>query len=237
MNIKLSPIRRDDTLVVVKASNVLTTNGEVFDFTPMGGGDTLPRDAIASTWFAGDVNNEAGELTLTLTLPNPRNYSQEQAFPADMVNVPDGLVVFPRPLPDEDGNYPDIPAYDGPTSIGVIDWNQLVTKANKDAAALAAALAAATLSLNAYTRLATAQVSALQGRVDAINDATDGGYVLPEETAELPGRVVQLAAWKKYRVLLGRVATQATWPSAPVWPDQPETYTDEMSAVTAAGDS
>ena len=114
-----------------------------------------------------------------------------------------------------------------------IDWSQLVTKAMKDAVVLAQYLADAAAALNASTRLATAQISALQSRVDAINDATDGAYVLPEETAELPGRVVPLAAWKKYRVLVGRVSAQTTWPSAPVWPDQPEPYTNEALMLTA----
>jgi len=231
MRIKLSPNRRDDTLVVTKVSKVLTTNGEKFDFTRMGDGDTLPRSAVQSEWFAGDVDHAEGNLVLTLLLPLPVNYSPEQAFPVDLVDVPDGRVLFPLPLPDEEGGYPELPPLPETTTPGVIDWSQLVTKAMKDAAILAEQLAAATLELNAKTRLANAQVTALQGRVDAINDAIDGDYALPEEEAELPGRVVQLAAWKKYRVLLGRVSTQVTWPASPVWPIQPESYTNETSAV------
>jgi hypothetical protein len=99
MRIKLSPQRREDVLDVVKAGNVLYVNGEAFDFTPMGDGDTLPSAAITSVWFVGDVDQEGGELTLTLLLPLPWNYSPEQAFPADLVDVPDGPVVFPQPLP------------------------------------------------------------------------------------------------------------------------------------------
>jgi hypothetical protein len=110
-----------------------------------------------------------------------------------------------------------------------IDWSQLINQAMKDARLLAEQLATATATLNTDTRLASTQVSALQGRIDAINDATDGGYVLREETAELPGRITQLAAWKKYRVMLGRVSTQATWPANPAWPPKPELFTDEAS--------
>ncbi len=99
MRIKLSPQRREDTLAVVKAGNILTVNGEVFDFSQMKDGDTLPQSAIRSEWFAGDVDNIGGELTLTLLLPLPANFSQEQAFPVDLTNVPDGPVVFPQPLP------------------------------------------------------------------------------------------------------------------------------------------
>lgn len=100
MIIKLSPKRRDDRLEVIKSGNVLNVNGEDFNFSQIGEGDTLPRSAIQSEWFAGDVEKLNGEITLTLLLPNPWNYSPEQAFPADLVSVPDGIVVFPQPLPE-----------------------------------------------------------------------------------------------------------------------------------------
>lgn len=107
MRIKLSPQRRDDYLSVIKSGNVLTVNGEVFDFTQMGEGDTLPHTAIFSEWFCGDVDMENGELIVTLLLPNPWNYSPEQAFPVDLLHVPDGPVVFPQPL-SADSQHADI---------------------------------------------------------------------------------------------------------------------------------
>ncbi|KDD65297.1 hypothetical protein V466_28930 [Pseudomonas mandelii PD30] len=100
MRINLSPRRCDDVLEVVKAGSVLFLNGEPFDFSNVGVGDTLPRSAIASEWFDGDVENVGGELILTLVLPNPWNYSPEQAFPVPLEYVPDGPIVFPGPLPE-----------------------------------------------------------------------------------------------------------------------------------------
>lgn len=100
MRIKLTPQRRDDTLEVVKAGSILTLNSKTFDFSRMNDGDTLPGSAILSDWFAGDVDNISGDLTLTLLLPLPANFSPEQAFPADLLNVPDGPVIFPQPLPE-----------------------------------------------------------------------------------------------------------------------------------------
>ena len=100
MRIKLSPQRRDDTLSVVRSGNTLIINGEVLDFSRMGDGDTLPLSAINCEWFAGDVDKADGELTVMLFFPNPWNYSPEQAFPVDLVDVPDGPVAFPLPLPD-----------------------------------------------------------------------------------------------------------------------------------------
>ncbi|MBV4518545.1 hypothetical protein KVG88_00590 [Pseudomonas sp. SWRI74] len=99
MLINLSPQRRDDTLEVVKAGNVLSVNGKDFDFSPMGEGDTLPASAISSIWFFDKVDRINGELVLTLYLPLPYNYSHEQAFPVPLESVPDGPVAFPLPLP------------------------------------------------------------------------------------------------------------------------------------------
>lgn len=99
MKIYLAPQRRDDSLDVVKSGNILVLNGESFDFTRMVDGDTLPASAISSPFFAGNVDNIGGELELTLILPLPANYSQAQAFPDPLLNVSDGPIVFPAPLP------------------------------------------------------------------------------------------------------------------------------------------
>lgn len=101
MIIKLSPQRRDDFLEVTKVGSLLTVNGEPFDFSPMGDGDTLPAKAISSEWFVDEVSKQGEVITLTLLLPLPANYSQAQAFPSDLVEVPDGLVTFPQALPEQ----------------------------------------------------------------------------------------------------------------------------------------
>ncbi|POA26314.1 MULTISPECIES: hypothetical protein [unclassified Pseudomonas] len=100
MKIILSPQRRDDTLTLERAGTVLTINGEDFDFSSMNDGDTLPKGAIDCEWFAGDIEKVDGDLVVTLFLPNPVNYSQEQAFPVPLVNIPDGPVLLPQPLPE-----------------------------------------------------------------------------------------------------------------------------------------
>ncbi|WP_339100204.1 hypothetical protein WKQ99_18420 [Pseudomonas atacamensis] len=100
MNIILSPQRRDQSLVVLKSGSVLTVNGEEFDFSPIADGDTLPASAIDSEWFFDKVENINGELELTLILPIPENFSPEQAFPLPLLDVADGPVAFPKPLPE-----------------------------------------------------------------------------------------------------------------------------------------
>ncbi|WP_460410452.1 MULTISPECIES: hypothetical protein [unclassified Pseudomonas] len=99
MRINLIPQRRDDTLQVFKVGDALTVNGEIFDFSPIVEGDTLPAFAVSSDWFVDKIDRVDGELVLNLILPNPWNYSPEQAFPVPLENVPDGPVDFPQPLP------------------------------------------------------------------------------------------------------------------------------------------
>ncbi|SDT52997.1 hypothetical protein [Pseudomonas prosekii] len=101
MRINLSPQSRDFGIEVVRSGETLTINGEAFDFSPMADGDTLPAAAIDSIWFAGPVEKRDGELELTLFLPLPTNFSPEQAFPQPLLSVPDGIVIFPAPLPPE----------------------------------------------------------------------------------------------------------------------------------------
>ncbi|MBU6957214.1 hypothetical protein KRR23_05610 [Pseudomonas sp. CVAP len=100
MRIKLSPDANIGIeLYMIKAGDALSVNGEYFDFSPMGSGDTLPVSAITSAWFRSDVEKmDDGELIITIALPNGSNASPEQKFPEDLVSVPDGPVVLPQPL-------------------------------------------------------------------------------------------------------------------------------------------
>lgn len=88
-----------------------------------------------------------------------------------------------------------------------------------------------TEKLNGFLRQANAQVTAIQGRIDMINDAIDFGEDEPGWAEELPVRTAQLTAWKKYRIALNKVPLQTTWASSPAWPSIPEPYTNEMSSV------
>ena len=95
MKIFLSPQRRDDTLSVVRRGGLLIVNDEPFDFPAVEEGDILPRSAIESDWFVGDVTRVNGELELTLILPNPANFSQAQAFPVPLTITKMGQLSFP----------------------------------------------------------------------------------------------------------------------------------------------
>ena len=107
MNLTLSPVRRDETLTVSRAGDVLTINGENFDFSGVPDGATLPRDAIASDWIAGDVTREGGVLTVPLILPHG-------AVPADRAEDM-AATMFPEPITLTGDGPVDLPAHSLPT--------------------------------------------------------------------------------------------------------------------------
>jgi hypothetical protein len=95
MHITLSPARMESPLTLSKSGDVLTINGEVFDFTPIPEGATLPRDAVDCDWLASDVTREGGDLHLTLILPHGAAAPVETLFPDPISDPADG----PIPLP------------------------------------------------------------------------------------------------------------------------------------------
>ena len=95
MNITLVPQRRDALLIAVKSGDVLTLNGEAFDFGPLQEGDVLPAEAIASDLFAGTVKRIDGVLQISLVLPIGAHAPEEARFPVPLLDVPDGQILLP----------------------------------------------------------------------------------------------------------------------------------------------
>lgn len=89
-----------------------------------------------------------------------------------------------------------------------------------------------TAKLNSFLRQANAQITAIQGRIDMINDAIDIGEDEAGWVGELPSRKSQITLWKKYRIDLNKIILQVGWAANVIWPTTPTTYTDEMSSVT-----
>lgn len=100
MVITLSPQWRPVDAVYVKNGDTISVNGEVFDFSKIEDGDTLPKEAISSDWFCGDVERIGGHITIKLISPFPTNHSPEQAFPEPVIMNGDGEVPLPKPLPE-----------------------------------------------------------------------------------------------------------------------------------------
>lgn len=218
MIINLSPQRRDDTLEVVKSGNTLTLNGEIFDFSQMADGDTLPAAAFSTIWIVGDVDKQNGELTLSLLLPLPQNYSQSQAFPVPIVNVPDGAVALPQPLPSDESPLEQEP---WPSRVGVIDWTKLVTRAEKEAQAAAERLGKAKVELASRNLIAATQIVRISDRVETLGYGIEAGEATPEDEAEHAILTLNLKAWKAYKFALGKVTTKEGWFESPAWPVEP----------------
>jgi len=97
MKISLSPIRMDADLTVERSDDTITLNGEAFDFSVLPEGATLPRDAIASAWFAGDVRrDDAGVLHIPLVLPISASSSDAARFPAVLSIDANGPIALPE---------------------------------------------------------------------------------------------------------------------------------------------
>lgn len=96
MKITLSPQRRDDALTVSKVGDVLTINGEAFDFSNLPDGGTLPAGTVPCDWIAGDVDRIDGELQLTLILPlGPPPWSADVSAPTSITVTADGPITLP----------------------------------------------------------------------------------------------------------------------------------------------
>lgn len=95
MKITFIPQRNDTTLVLERVGDILTINGDVFDFSAIPEGATLPQGAISSDWIAGDVTREGGVLIVPLLLPHGANAPDETLFPAPITLTADGPVDLP----------------------------------------------------------------------------------------------------------------------------------------------
>lgn len=96
MKIKLNPQRRDGDLSITKQGETLTINGAPFDFSVITEGATLPASAVDCEYLIGDIERIDGVLHLSLILPHGPNPAQAVAFPADIINPPDGVLELPH---------------------------------------------------------------------------------------------------------------------------------------------
>lgn len=107
--LSLSPMRCDDALTLSAAGDVLTVNGEEFDFSSIPAGATLPREAVSCDWLASDVDRlDDGTLVLTLILPHgalpwPTPAAATVLTNPDPIPVTtDGPVELPAYTPEDD---------------------------------------------------------------------------------------------------------------------------------------
>ncbi|OEO24079.1 hypothetical protein AX279_19815 [Pseudomonas sp. J237] len=75
--------------------DAITINGEVFDFSALHEGSTLPRSAVASDSFAGPVSRLNGEIIITIMLPWEEPASTSVRFPQPIHVTQAGPVELP----------------------------------------------------------------------------------------------------------------------------------------------
>lgn len=95
MLIRLSPQRRDDVLTVAKAGDVLTINGESFDFSSLPNWATIPPGEVPCEWIIGPVDRVDGQLQVTLILPHGPDPETWQGWPDPIADVADGDLDLP----------------------------------------------------------------------------------------------------------------------------------------------
>lgn len=110
MKITLSPMRRDDGLTVIKDGDKLRINGELFSFISLPDGATIPAGEVPCEWIVGPVERIGGEIHLTLILPHGPSPSEAVAFPAPIIDPPDGPLDLPHdpdPIIEEEAAHVD----------------------------------------------------------------------------------------------------------------------------------
>ena len=95
MQIILSPQRRDARLTLARNGDILTINGQNFDFGPLQEGAVLPPSAVQSDWLAGDITRQGGELIIPVFLPHGANAPHETLFPEPLVVSANGAIELP----------------------------------------------------------------------------------------------------------------------------------------------
>jgi len=196
MIIKLSPVRSDLQLAVVKVGETIEVNGVALNFSSLADGATLPAEAVGCEFVIAPVERINGDLVLTLMLPHAADAPQAARFPVDLYPA-DGQVQLPGL---------DLGERLAATA-GVIDWSQVVTAEAKAQAAADQLIAAVVADLAQRRAIADAAIAPLQDAVD-----------IDEATTDEEGR---LKLWKKYRVALNRLAEQPGYPATIDWPAPP----------------
>jgi hypothetical protein len=96
MIIYLSPQRRKGKLSLEKSGEVLTVNGEEYDFSPVEEGDILPREAVGCEFLEHDVTRKNGALQIHLIFPHGKDAPYEARFPTPIENPKDGIIRLPE---------------------------------------------------------------------------------------------------------------------------------------------
>lgn len=210
MNIKLQPKREDSKYIACVFGEKLVIDYVEFDFSKVTEGSSLPISAISCNRFSDSIERKDGILNISMFLPHPVNYSQEQAFPNPIINPEDGQLNFPLPLPNEDGTYDAQPVYDEdvPLQKGIIDWSQLITREMKDAQEK---LIIDSMKAIIEDQWRIVEMELIADQLIAIED--DDPSALPGTIAQWRAYRTKVRAWKEGNVLFPNSSERPTRPT------------------------
>ena len=101
MRIKLSPCRMDGSLSLMRlADKVLKINNDTLDLSGIPAGATIDAAGL-HPMILGNIEMAQSGPEITIVLPIGANASEEQRFPADIVDPPMGTIALPQPDPEE----------------------------------------------------------------------------------------------------------------------------------------
>lgn len=101
--ITLSPQYSDAVLMLEKVGNILTLNGEKYDFSPLEEGDEIPPEAIDSYFIVGDIKKIDGIVHLTIIMPYSDGEAPEHIrFPEPIMLIEDTEIVFNEKVQADD---------------------------------------------------------------------------------------------------------------------------------------
>ncbi|QKV20230.1 hypothetical protein [Oricola thermophila] len=98
MRISFCPQRRDDHVTASVSGDVLTVNGEQFDFSSLPDGASIDAADVPCDLVIGSIARTGGEIGVTLILPHGPMPSHDVAFPEPVV-----ATNGPVDLPGHDG--------------------------------------------------------------------------------------------------------------------------------------
>ena len=95
--INLTPQFSDATLILSKAGDVLTVNGDALDFSDLPEGGEYPADAIDNEHVVGGACRHDGSIIISILMPyNNRNAPVTVTHPSPLVVNQDGDIALPE---------------------------------------------------------------------------------------------------------------------------------------------
>ena len=118
MDIRVITSVTDERASFAKEGDSLIINGEMFDFSPLLEGERLPIQAIASTFFADNVERTDGVLRIAIRMPISMELYVIGGIPDILIDAPDGPLDLP---PEPEITPPELAPETLPVSEGLDD--------------------------------------------------------------------------------------------------------------------